>query len=248
MIADATPTETAPTAIERELTLDILRGRYAVGSRLPTVRELAEAHGVNPATIQRVVARLETRGLVTARQGSGLRVNDPAEVGDLSLAPYWLEATIDQPERAVRILGDFLEVRRVVATRLMVRHRDAIVSQGPALALAAAAMQRAPRSDLDALREADLAFARALLRATGNVVALGVLSTMSRVLEELPVVAEAMYAEPERNAASMAAVVQALVAAPGDLAARIEGALVEIDERTLARFARLLKRRKATRP
>lgn len=234
---------TAPAAIERALTLDILRGRYAASGRLPTVRELAVAHRVTPATIQRVVARLETRGLVTARQGSGLHVNDPATIGDLSLAPYWLEATLEEPARAVRILGDFLEVRRVVATRLMVRHRGEILAQAPVLAAAAEAMARASEGDLDALREADLGFARALLRATGNVVALGVLNTMARVLEEVPSVAEAMYAEPERNASSMSAVLQALIEVPKDLDARIEAAFVTVDERTLARFERLLRRR-----
>src|SRR5690606_18662797 len=133
-----------------------------------------------------------------------------------------------------------LDVRRAVATRLMVRHRDAIVARASELAAAAATMAGAGRNDLDALREADLGFARALLRATGNVVALGVLNTMARVLVEVPVVAEAMYADPERNAVSMSAVLQALVEAPEDLAARIEAAFAAVDERTVARLEQLL--------
>ena len=233
----------SPSAIEHALTQDILRGRYAVGSRLPTVRELAETHGVNPATIQRVVSRLETRGLVTARQGSGLRVNDPAESGDISLIPFWLEATLDQPAQAVSILADFLEVRRVIAVRLMVRHREALLAQTAQLQGAAARMVAASHEGVSALRDADMAFARAMLQATGNVVALSVLNTMARVLEELPVVAQAMYAEPAASTASMARVLQALRDGGEGAAATIEQALADVDALTLARFEALLRAR-----
>ena len=50
----------SPSAIEHALTLAILRGQHPVGTRLPTVRELAELHGVNPTTIQRVVSPAAT--------------------------------------------------------------------------------------------------------------------------------------------------------------------------------------------
>lgn len=230
--------ETTPIAIERTLTLDILRGRYAAGSRLPTVRELAELHGVTPATIQRVVARLETRGLVSARQGSGLRVNDPATAGDIGLLPLWLEATLHFPPRAAEILGDFLEIRRLVAARLLVRHREALVAAAPALAVSARRLLAA--EDLAAVRDADLAFARELLGVTGNVAATSVFNTLARVLTELPVVAEAMYAEPERNATAMAEVLRAVVEGGSDAAARVEAAIATVDALTLVRFAAAL--------
>jgi DNA-binding FadR family transcriptional regulator len=235
-------TESTPVGIERALTLDILRGRYAAGSRLPTVRELAEQNGVTPATIQRVVARLETRGLVAARQGSGLRVNDPAAAGDLSLVPLWLEATLDDPGRAAGILGDFLEVRRVLAARLLTRHREAILARAVALHGAVARMAGAADEGTDALREADLAFARELLFATGNLVALGVLSTLARVLRELPLVAEAMYAEPAENAASMRDVLRALLEDREGAGAAIEAAIAAVDAGTLRRFEAAARR------
>ncbi len=238
--------ETTPVSIERALTLDILRGSYPVGSRLPTVRELAARYGVNPGTIQRVVARLETRGLVEARQGSGLRVNDPARDGDLSLVPYWLEATRDRPARAAAILDEFLEVRRLVAVRLLVRHRAAILARGAELQDAASRMAIA--EGMEARRDADLAFARALLRATGNVIALGVLNTLARVLEELPEVAVAMYGEPEANADTMRRVLVALAGGAGDAADTIEAAMAIVDARTVQRFEELLGARAGERP
>ena len=233
--------ETTPSAIEHQLTLDILRGRYPVGSHLPTVRDLAARHGVNPGTIQRVVARLETRGLVEARQGSGLRVVDARENGDFSLVPYWLEATLDQPTRAAEILEEFLELRRLVAGRLLVKHREAILAHTPRLRTLAAALAEA--EGLEARREADLAFARELLRATGNLVGLAVLNTLAKVLEQLPEVATAMYDEPEANAASMMRILAALVAGGDDAERTIGEATAEIDARTVKRFAAALRRR-----
>ena len=82
-----------------------------------------------------------------------------------------------------------------------------------------------------------------MLQATGNVVALSVLNTMARVLEELPVVAQAMYAEPAASTASMARVLQALRDGGEGAAATIEQALADVDALTLARFEALLRAR-----
>ena len=114
--------------IERDLTRAILRGDHRPGSRLPTLRELAAAYDVNPSTMQRALARIEARGLVTARQGSGLRVNDPADVADLTLVAHSLAVTIDEPERATAIVPELAEVRRILVVRLLVPHRDSPLS------------------------------------------------------------------------------------------------------------------------
>ncbi|MBT9558128.1 MAG: GntR family transcriptional regulator [Myxococcales bacterium] len=236
---------TAPTLIEHALTRDLLRGRYAVNSRLPTIRELAELHGVNAATIQRVVARLETRGLITAVQGSGLRVNDPATCGDLSLLPYWLEITLADPPRAATVLADLLEVRRLLAVRLMTRHRTAILGRAPALKERVRQLLAAQSGGLEAIRDADLAFARDVILATGNLVALSIFNTTARVVATIPDVAVAMYADPAENAASMFAVIAALASDQPDLGDVLDRALSEVDRRTVARFEARLTARKA---
>ncbi|MCA9576013.1 MAG: FCD domain-containing protein, partial [Myxococcales bacterium] len=174
---------------------------------------------------------------------SGLRVNDPAECGDISLVPQWLEVTLDQPTRAAGILADLLEMRRALAGRLLLRHRVAILARLPALQQAAQRVRRA-QGDPDAVRDADLAFSRELLRAAGNVVALSVFNTVARVLVELPLVSAAMYAAPEENVASMAQVLGALAGGGEDAGAVIEGAIAAIDARTVARFEASLQARR----
>ena len=84
--------KTVAESIERTLAIEILQGKRVPGAQLPPVRALAEEYGVTPPTIQRVVERLAIQGLVTARRGSGVTVNDPEGSGSLSLLPLWLEA------------------------------------------------------------------------------------------------------------------------------------------------------------
>ena len=49
--------------LTEQLTLRILKGQYPPGERLPAVRELAAQAGVNPNTMQRALAQLESIAL-----------------------------------------------------------------------------------------------------------------------------------------------------------------------------------------
>lgn len=64
------------------VTLAILSGEYAPGSRLPAVRELAAQAGVNPNTMQRAMAELEQGGLIYSQRTSGRFVTDDRGVID----------------------------------------------------------------------------------------------------------------------------------------------------------------------
>lgn len=61
--------------IER-VQLDIVTGRYAPGSRLPSVRELAAQAAVNPNTMQKALSELETSGLIYTQRTSGRFVTE----------------------------------------------------------------------------------------------------------------------------------------------------------------------------
>src|SRR5258705_10923586 len=59
------------------------RGEYAVGSRLPTERELADMLGVSRPTVREALIALEVEGRLRIRVGSGIYVNaqQPIEAG-----------------------------------------------------------------------------------------------------------------------------------------------------------------------
>jgi DNA-binding FadR family transcriptional regulator len=63
-------------AIERA----VADGQYQPGQRLASERDLAEEFGVSRPTVRRAVIALEMRGLLEARQGSGVFVRQPSAV------------------------------------------------------------------------------------------------------------------------------------------------------------------------
>jgi GntR family transcriptional regulator len=66
------------TPIYRQLIEQITRliagGQLAAGKELPSVRELAELHTVNPMTISKAYASLEAEGLLERQRGKPMRV------------------------------------------------------------------------------------------------------------------------------------------------------------------------------
>jgi GntR family transcriptional regulator len=57
-----------------QITRLIAGGQLAAGTELPSVRELALEHTVNPMTISKAYALLETEGLLERQRGKPMRV------------------------------------------------------------------------------------------------------------------------------------------------------------------------------
>ena len=63
-----------------QLTLRIVSGVYPSGEAVPSVRALAGEAGVNPNTMQRALAELESRGLVETRRTAGRTVTEDSSL------------------------------------------------------------------------------------------------------------------------------------------------------------------------
>ena len=68
--------------LAEQLSRRIVTGTYPPGSRFPTVRELAAEAGVNPNTMQRALAQLESDGLVITNRTAGRTVTEDVGVLD----------------------------------------------------------------------------------------------------------------------------------------------------------------------
>jgi DNA-binding FadR family transcriptional regulator len=142
-----------------ELANGITSGRWPVGRRLPPEHAIAAEFDVGRSTVREAIRVLVSRGLVASRQGSGTTVIAIREAGSL--------------ERALRS-ASFADVYRVrialeaEAARLAADRSSRIVWEP----LAAALRQRATASDAAGLAEADLAFHREVVVASGNPVLL----------------------------------------------------------------------------
>lgn len=60
--------------LSEQLTAQIASGMYQPGQRLPSVREFASDAGVNPNTMQRALADLESKGLIITNRTAGRSV------------------------------------------------------------------------------------------------------------------------------------------------------------------------------
>ena len=192
--------------------------------------------GVTAPTIQRVVARLEGRGLVQALHGSGVIVRDPRRHAGLDVLPLWFEAHASEPAAGAKMLGDVLAIRRGMAAQLIPLHREAILAAAPMLAGHLAAQKAA--SSLWPRAEADLAATRAVLEVCGNAAAVAIFNTVEQLVRTVPHVAEALYGDASALDANWADVMAAVALDddPQESGRRLEAALAATDAAAVARF------------
>jgi GntR family transcriptional regulator len=70
------------TQLIEKIETDIVSGVYALGKKLPSVRELAAQAAVNPNTMQKAFAELERKGLVHSQRTSGRYITEDQEMID----------------------------------------------------------------------------------------------------------------------------------------------------------------------
>ena len=96
------------TAVLAALADQVVSGRFAPGTALPTEPVLCETFGVSRTVIRETLKVLEEKGLVRVKQGQGTTVTSP-EQWDL-LDPVVLDEAIRNDE-SLKILDDLIEVR-----------------------------------------------------------------------------------------------------------------------------------------
>lgn len=169
----------------------IASGAISPGQKLPSERALADLLGVSRPTMREVMSALEAMGVVASRHGSGTYVTSLS--AELLAGP--LTFVLDVNREA---LDDLFEVRVLL---------EAGAAQGAAMSVDderisalesyVAAMRAAV--DADGLLEPDLAFHRLIHEASGNVVLLGLMSSL-RVLTRQSLLASADSDSARRDA------------------------------------------------
>jgi DNA-binding FadR family transcriptional regulator len=151
---------------------EITTGRYAAGERLPRETDLAKQYKVSRGVARECVRGLEERGLVVVTHGRGAAVTPPADWDTFD--PDVLEALLHGPQGAA-VLADYLECRRILEVEAAgLAAERASDSEISALSTAFKEMEasaeqaRMNRAAEDRYHEADIAFHRAVVRATGN--------------------------------------------------------------------------------
>jgi DNA-binding FadR family transcriptional regulator len=250
------PVPDRPTAAEScsaVIRRAIVRGEIAAGSRLPPERELAQSLGVNRTTLRAALRELAHGGLLHVRQGSGYAVRDFLASGGPDLVPALVDLARESGDLGGTI-ADLLLVRRQLARAVLERLAAAaplpdrhLAAIEAAIADLEAAATRSPRAPARALAQRDIAVVRAIVAATRSAVLSVFVNPVEAILESVPELSEAMYADPATNVAAY----RALVASLPHGRAAIDLALAAIEERdqvTLERLARRAGRRPKRSP
>lgn len=80
--------------------------QYEPGTRLPSIRTLADTYGVSPQTVQNSLRGLRDEGLVVAQQGRAYFVRDPAHPAATAGGSGQLRERLELLEAELRDLQD----------------------------------------------------------------------------------------------------------------------------------------------
>lgn len=101
-----------------QVELRICSGVYALGSRLPSVRDLAREASVNPNTMQRALAKLEEDGLLYTSRTSGRFVTEDENMVCMVKNKLAQEQLRDLLEKVRRLGFEDKEILSMIKTML----------------------------------------------------------------------------------------------------------------------------------
>ena len=79
--------------LAEQIMFNILSGEYAMGQRLPSIRELSKASGICASTVQRTMDELQRTGVIYTRRTTGKYVTEDMEIITHIKNNYILEQT-----------------------------------------------------------------------------------------------------------------------------------------------------------
>ncbi len=206
----------------------ILSGHYAPHDRLPAERKLAESLDVNRLTLRAALAKLESEGLIAARQGRGVTVLEWRSTGTLGLIPHLIAQGDDA------LLGSFLQLRRAVAVEAVAAATIKATDED-LIELSELADRLSTETDPDRLSQGDLALTRRILRLADNLPMELLYNSVSDVYAVRPELVSVMYADSDAVRASFPLVVALLRSRDPETARSVVRAALEaIDAASLA--------------
>lgn len=92
------------TQLIEQIQLKIFSGVYPLGSKLPSVRDMAQEAAVNPNTMQRALAKMEEDGLIITHRTSGRSVTEDAHMVEMAKTKVAKEQIVEFLEK-MKLMG-----------------------------------------------------------------------------------------------------------------------------------------------
>jgi len=224
----------------RALRHRILSGDLKPGDMLPGERELSERLGVSRLTLRSALAGLAAQGLIAKEHGAGNRVLDFREHGGVELVADLARLAIEDGRFPLRLLGDLLEFRRLIAVELL----GLVAERGTSQQLLAIEDHLGELGKLveeaEAFMHSDLAFTRLLVRAANNLSLELLYNTVERIVRNNPGYQVAFAVNARHTVEVYRDLYEVLRSRdPDRIRAEARRLLAPLDKRTLDRLAEL---------
>jgi DNA-binding FadR family transcriptional regulator len=183
--------------IAEQLRTAIVDGQFKIGERLPTEDELAQRYGVSRPSVREALKRLAAQNLVRARRGP--------TGGNFVVQPSYSELAESLSGAATLLVGmGALDIEEIIEARRVLQGSCVVLAVSQATAKHIAKLETAlehqqdPDISDEAFCQADVAFHRALVDATGNGMLRFVMYTVIEAL--IPVTNMVVTVVRERSA------------------------------------------------
>ncbi|MFW5754222.1 MAG: FadR/GntR family transcriptional regulator, partial [Marinilabiliaceae bacterium] len=114
-------TQTLSQKIERKIEEAIRQKKLMQGAKLPSEKELCELFGVSRTALREALRRLNARGLIEIRKGSGMYVSEIKIEDAIKSLNLYYDLSFDS-----NLISQIIEVRRILEpeiSRLAARNR-----------------------------------------------------------------------------------------------------------------------------
>ncbi|MFC4373960.1 GntR family transcriptional regulator [Nocardia halotolerans] len=191
-------TRTVVADVADELARRVATGEYRPGDLMPSVRQVAEEFGMNRATAQLTLGRLESYGFVEARRGKGFTIRDVREDGSMDAYRHLFRFSITAPGVAAEMFADIVEVERAIVLEALLAYTGGEKVLDP-VELAAAvdeleALAREAVPDHARIITAEVALVRRVLGVLGMSMQRAVLNSITDMVLEVPEAVTAYFA------------------------------------------------------
>jgi DNA-binding FadR family transcriptional regulator len=225
-------------AVADRLRGEILAGRLRPGTRLPSERELSLALGVNRLTLRASLARLEAAGLLVTRHGAGTVVASWRERAGLEMIGTLMRGLRVADPAWHELVRSALEIRRILAAEAIGLATERHTEEDLAAITACAQVLTEHVDDPLAFARADLAFMRAVCKASGNLGLELLLNTFARWPEDHPQLVTTLYDDCASSALLYPAVIELIRSRRANTARKLaRRALLKIDAAWAKRHA-----------
>ncbi|GAB0106925.1 hypothetical protein JMUB6875_59150 [Nocardia sp. JMUB6875] len=189
--------QTVVADVADELARRVAIGEYVPGDLMPSVRQVAEEFGMNRATAQLVLGRLESYGFVDAHRGRGFTVRDVRRAGGVEVYRKLFRLSMHAPEMAADMFGNIVAAERAIVLEALLDYTAAERGIDPAVLTAAVdeleTQARSAEPDHVRMLDLEVGLVRAVLTDLGHTMQRAVLNSVGEMLFEVPEAVEAYF-------------------------------------------------------